>query len=85
MENSRNSEHMNGAGQGLSSREKWKDILVRAGKTFAQTALGCLIAGLSGADIFSADGAFWKGLLLSSLAAGLSAAWNSAVVLIQHS
>ena len=67
----------------LSGKEKAKDILLRAAKTFAQTALGCLIAGLAGADLFSARGAFWKGLLLSSLSAGLSAAWNTALVLLK--
>ena len=67
----------------LSGKEKAKDILLRAAKTFAQTALGCLIAGLAGADLFSAGGAFWKGLLLSSLSAGLSAAWNTALALLK--
>ena len=67
----------------LSGKEKAKDILLRAAKTFAQTALGCLIAGLAGADLFTAGGAFWKGLLLSSLSAGLSAAWNTALALLK--
>ena len=67
----------------LSGKEKAKDILLRAAKTFAQTALGCLIAGLAGADLFSAGGTFWKGVLLSSLSAGLSAAWNTALVLLK--
>lgn len=67
----------------LSGKEKAKDILLRSAKTFAQTALGCLIAGLAGADLFSAGGAFWKGLLLSSLSAGLSAAWNTAIALLK--
>ena len=67
----------------LSGKEKAKDILLRAAKTFAQTALGRLIAGLAGADLFSAGGAFWKGLLLSSLSAGLSAAWNTALALLK--
>ena len=57
-------------------KEKTKDILIRALKTFAQTAGSCLIAELSGVDLFAADGAFWSGLLISALAAGLSAAMN---------
>ena len=67
----------------LSGKEKAKDILLRAAKTFAQTALGCLIAGLAGTDLFSAGGTFWKGVLLSSLSAGLSAAWNTALALLK--
>ncbi len=57
-------------------KEKTGDILLRALKTFVQTAGSCLIAGLVDADLFSTDGAFWTGLLLSSLAAGLSAVMN---------
>lgn len=62
-------------------KEKIKDILLRAGKTFVQTAGSCLIAGLSGVDLFApeTDGAFWTALLLSALAAGLSAVWNSLI------
>lgn len=56
----------------------WKDILVRALKTFVQTFVSTLIASLSGVNFFS-DGHeqnFWIGLALSAGAAGVSAAWN---------
>ena len=56
----------------------WKDVLIRALKTFVQAAASCLIASLSGVD-FTAGGkaqTFWIGLVLSACAAGISAAWN---------
>lgn len=61
------------------NREKWKDIMIRAGKTFVQTALSFLIAQLGGADFFGGDmtQSVWLGLLLSAGAAGISAAWNT--------
>ena len=56
----------------------WRDVLIRAVKTFAQTAISYLIASLSGVDFFSGDqsATFWVGLALSAGAAGISAAWN---------
>ena len=56
----------------------WKDIAVRALKTFWQAALAYLIAALSGADFFSGDKGktFWIGIATAALAAGLSAAYN---------
>jgi len=59
----------------------WKDIAVRALKTFWQAALAYLIAALSGADFFSGDKGktFWIGIATAALAAGLSAAYNGVV------
>ena len=56
-----------------------KDILIRALKTFVQTAGAYLIANLSGVDFFADDvgKAFWVGMMLSAGAAGISAAWNA--------
>lgn len=55
-----------------------KDIMVRALKTFWQTAIAYLLASLSqGADLF--EGEVIGGLLIGALAAGLSASWNGAV------
>lgn len=58
---------------------RMKDILVRAIKTFVQTAGSYLIANLSGVDFFggNATKAFWTGILLSAGAAGISAVWNT--------
>lgn len=60
----------------------FKDILVRAVKTFVQTAGAYMIANLSGVDFFgeNATKAFWMGLLLSAGAAGISAVWNTVFV-----
>ena len=59
----------------------WKDVLLRAGKTFVQTAGSYLIAALGGVDFFggNVNATFWVGLALSAGAAGLSAVWNGVV------
>ena len=57
----------------------WKDVAVRAAKTFVQTAVSVLIAGLSGVDLFEQAQGFWIGLLLSAGSAGVSAVWNGMV------
>ena len=59
----------------------WKDILIRALKTFWQAALAYLIAAASGANFFEGDKSrtFWIGLATSALAAGLSAAYNGVI------
>ena len=59
----------------------WKDVGVRAGKTFLQAALAYVITAFSTTDVFSSnvDKAFWTGLILSTLAAGASATWNGVV------
>lgn len=59
----------------------WKDVFIRAGKTFLQTAGAYLIANLTGVDFFDGERGqtFWIGLALSAGAAGLSAVWNGVV------
>jgi hypothetical protein len=55
-----------------------KDIMVRALKTFWQSAIAYFVASLSqGADLF--EGEVIGGLLIGALAAGISASWNGAV------
>ncbi|HNX63167.1 MAG TPA: hypothetical protein PKN45_11050 [Candidatus Limiplasma sp.] len=58
-----------------------KDVWVRAGKTFVQAAVAYLIIALSNVDIFSGNNGktFWVGLLLSTLSAAASAAWNGVI------
>ena len=65
---------------------KVKDILIRAIKTFIQTAGAYLIANLSGVDFFDANStkAFWAGILLSAGAAGISAVWNTVLLPAQR-
>ncbi len=59
----------------------WKDVIVRAAKTFLQTAASYLITNLAGVDFFEGNVSetFWIGLALSAGAAGLSAVWNGVV------
>ena len=62
-----------------------KDVAVRSVKTFWQAALAYLVATLStqiaGVDIFDphAMKSVIGGLLIGSVAAGLSASWNGVV------
>lgn len=59
----------------------WKDVAVRAVKTFAQTAVSYLVTNLAGVDFFdgSLGETFWLGLVLSAGAAGASAVWNGII------
>ena len=55
-----------------------KDIIVRALKTFLQSAIAYLVASLGQcADLF--EGEVIRGLLIGALAAGISASWNGVV------
>ena len=55
-----------------------KDVLVRALKTFWQSAVAYLVASLSaGVDLF--EGEVIGGVLIGALAAGISASWNGVV------
>lgn len=56
----------------------WKDVIIRAIKTFVQTACSYIIANLAGVNFFEGQTGetFWIGLALSAGAAGLSAVWN---------
>ena len=62
-----------------------KDIISRALKTFWQAAISYLVAAfstqMSGVDVFDIQGlkSVGSGLLIGTLAAGLSATWNSIV------
>ena len=55
-----------------------KDTVIRAVKTFWQSAIAYLVASLSqGVDLF--EGEVIGGLLIGTLAAGISASWNGAI------
>ena len=66
-------------------KEKVKDVLIRAAKTFWQAAAAYLVATfgtqLAGIDVFNAEalGNVIIGLGVGAIAAGLSAAWNGVV------
>lgn len=60
------------------SNVDWKDVLIRAGKTFLQTFLSCVVAGIAGVNFMVVDQTanWWLSLALSAGAAAFSAAWN---------
>ena len=61
----------------------WKDIGVRALKTFVQAFIPCIIAALTTADWATVDKEFWVRLLLGVIvpaaASGISAVWNTVI------
>ena len=61
-------------------KSKCKDIAVRAAKTFLQAFLPALVI-----DAHTLNGGFdvWKPMLISALAAGLSAVMNLGIVLLK--
>lgn len=60
----------------------WKDVAIRALKTFIEAVIPLIIAAMSGID-FSGTGSEIKSYivatLISIIAAGLSAAWNGVI------
>lgn len=60
---------------------KWKDILIRAIKTFFQGFLGALAVTLPNTDF--GDTTIMKSLLIGAVAGGISAVMNMAVNLLQ--
>lgn len=62
-------------------KRNWKDILVRAGKTFFQTFISCVAAALSGVNfmIWDQTANWWMSILLPAVSAGVSAVWNAVV------
>lgn len=60
-------------------RVDWKDVAIRAAKTFMQTAAAAFVAGLEGVDMFAAEYSFWGALALSAGAAGVCAVWNGLI------
>ena len=57
----------------------WKDVIVRAAKTFAQAFIACAGAELAGMDLFAIDKGMWVAVGLSAAAAGISAVWNGMI------
>lgn len=55
---------------------KWKDIAIRAGKTFLQAFLGSITVDIT---TMNADSSVWRSMLLAASAAGISAVMNSAL------
>lgn len=57
----------------------WKDVAVRAFKTFAEAAVAFVGAELSGMDLFAIDKSVWYAIGISAVAAGVSAIWNGMI------
>lgn len=57
----------------------WKDVAVRAAKTFIEAFVAFVSAELAGVDIFTVDKSMWLALGVSAAAAGVSAVWNGLV------
>lgn len=57
----------------------YRDVAIRAVKTFLETGVTAFLAGLNGIDLFATEQGFWIGLLLSAGAAGISAVWNGLI------
>lgn len=57
----------------------WKDVAVRAAKTFIETAVAAFLAGINGVDLFTQGEGFWLALALSAASAGVSAVWNGMI------
>lgn len=59
----------------------WKDILIRAGKTFVQGFLGSLAVTLPSSDF--SDMAILKSILIGAVASGISCVMNMTVQLLE--
>lgn len=57
----------------------WKDVLIRAIKTFVEAFIACAGAELSGMDLFAIDKGMWCAVGISAAAAGISAVWNGMI------
>lgn len=57
----------------------WKDVAVRAIKTFAEAFLAFVGAELTGMDIFALGKDVWCAVGISAAAAGISAVWNGVI------
>lgn len=57
----------------------WKDVAVRAVKTFAQAFLAFVGTELTGMDLFAIDKGMWCAVGISAAAAGISAVWNGMI------
>lgn len=62
----------------IFSAVDWKDVGVRAVKTFAQAFLSCVVAAVSDVTFFTQAAAL-KTLFISAMSAAASAVWNGVV------
>lgn len=57
----------------------WKDVAVRAAKTFVEGVVAFATMELAGMDLFSIDKGMWAAVGVSAVAAGISAVWNGMI------
>jgi len=57
----------------------WKDVVIRAVKTFAEAVIAFAGAELAGMDLFAMDRGVWCAMGISAAAAGISAVWNGMI------
>lgn len=57
----------------------WKDVAVRAAKTFIEAFVAFVGAELAGMDLFAIDKGMWAAVGVSAVAAGISAVWNGMI------
>lgn len=57
----------------------WKDVVIRAVKTFAEAFVAFVMAEVSGAELFAMDKGMWFAVGISAAAAGISAVWNGMI------
>ena len=57
----------------------WKDVAVRAAKTFIEAFVAFVGAELAGMDLFAIEKGMWAAVGLSAAAAGISAVWNGMI------
>lgn len=57
----------------------WKDVAIRAIKTFAEAFIAFLGAELAGVDVFAMEKGMWAAVGISAASAGISAVWNGMI------
>lgn len=57
----------------------WKDVAVRAIKTFVEAFIACVGAEVAGMDLFAIGKEMWCAVGISAAAAGISAVWNGMI------
>ena len=57
----------------------WKDVAIRAIKTFAEAFIAFLGAELAGVDVFTMEKDMWAAVGISAASAGISAVWNGMI------
>ena len=57
----------------------WKDVAIRAIKTFVQAFVAFVGTELAGMDLFAIDKSMWAAVGISAAAAGISAVWNGMI------